>query len=96
MTFVLKKGDKAWSYNDLVQDSYSPKWELDFLPIDYRIQAGFISQSLGLTGLNYWAVTEWTSPSTAWTNRQGYADYPGEGILRVSRRPGGLRKDDEL
>lgn len=92
VTFVLKKGDKAWSYNDLVQDSYSPKWELDFLPIDYRIQAGFISQSLGLTGLNYWAVTEWTSPSTAWTNPQGYADYPGEGILVYPGGPAGLER----
>ena len=71
VTYVLQKGDKVWSYTDLVQDSYSPKWELDFLPINYRIQPGFISQSLGLTGLNYWAVTNWVSSSVAWTNPQG-------------------------
>ncbi len=84
VTYVLQKGDKVWSYNDIVQDSYSPKWELDFLPINYRIQPGFISQSLGLTGINYWAVTNWVSSSTAWTNPQGgngFFAYPGEGIL---------------
>jgi len=58
---VLKHGDQIWSYNTEVQDAYSPKWELDFLPINYRIQPGFINQSLGITGLLYWAVADWTS-----------------------------------
>jgi hypothetical protein len=31
---ALEKGDEAWSYNTLVQDSYSPKWEMDFDPIN--------------------------------------------------------------
>jgi hypothetical protein len=81
VTYVLKKGDKVWSYNDLVQDSYSPKWEIDFLPINYRIQAGFISQSLGLTGLLYWSVDNWSG--NPWKNPQGkgFPDYPGEGVL---------------
>src|SRR5207245_11035086 len=25
---ALQKGDAVWSYNDTVQDSYSPKWEI--------------------------------------------------------------------
>lgn len=89
--YVLQKGDKAWSYNDLVQDSYSPKWELDFLPIDYRIQAGFISQSLHLTGLLYWSVDDW-SPDP-WDNPQGgqNPDYPGEGVLVYPGGPVGLK-----
>ena len=91
VTYVLQKGDKAWSYNDLVQDSYSPKWELDFLPINYRIQAGFISQSLGLTGLLYWSVDDW-SPNP-WDNPQGKQDpdYPGEGVLVYPGAPAGLK-----
>jgi hypothetical protein len=91
VTYVLKKGDKVWSYNDLVQDSYSPKWEIDFLPINYRIQAGFISQRLGLTGLLYWSVDDW-SPNP-WKDPQGRQDpdYPGEGVLVYPGGPAGLK-----
>ena len=91
VTYVLKKGDKVWSYNDLVQDSYSPKWEIDFLPINYRIQPGFINQSLGLTGLLYWNVQDWSS--SPWTDPQGAQnpDYPGEGVLVYPGGPAGLK-----
>ncbi len=91
VTYVLQKGDKVWSYNDLVQDSYSPKWELDFLPINYRIQAGFISQSLGLTGLLYWSVDDWSADP--WKDPQGRQepDYPGEGVLVYPGAPAGLK-----
>src|SRR6185312_16359750 len=27
---AIAKGDSVWSYNTVVQDSYSPKWEIDF------------------------------------------------------------------
>ena len=81
---VLKKGDSVWSYNTLVQDAYSPKWEIDFDPINFRIQPGFINQSLGLSGLLYWRVDKW--PSDAWNNvnnagTYSSANYPGEGML---------------
>lgn len=91
VTYILQKGDRAWSYNALVQDSYSPKWEMDFMPINYRIQAGSISQSLGLTGLLYWSVDDW-SPEP-WKNPQGgqNPDYPGEGVLVYPGEPVGLK-----
>lgn len=81
---VLKKGDAVWSYNTLVQDAYSPKWEIDFDPINFRIQPGFISQSLNLSGLLYWRVDKW--PSDPWNNvnnagTYSSANYPGEGML---------------
>lgn len=80
---VLHKGDQVWSYNALVQDPYSPKWEIGFAPINFRIQPGFISQSLGLTGLLYWRVDLWTDDP--WNKVQTYAvgdnQYPGEGML---------------
>jgi hypothetical protein len=91
VTYILKKGDSAWSYNALVQDAYSPKWEIDFLPINYRIQPGFISQSLGLTGILYWSVDDWSLDP--WNDPQGNQDpdYPGEGILVYPGAPAGLQ-----
>jgi hypothetical protein len=94
VAYVLQKDDKVWSYNAEVQDGYSAKWKLDFLPFNYRIQPGFLSQSLGITGLNYYSVTNWISPSTAWINPQGGSDldaYPGEGILVYPGAPAGLK-----
>ena len=30
---ALASGGEFWSYNTLVQDDYSPKWEIDYLPV---------------------------------------------------------------
>src|SRR5690606_26710671 len=80
---ALQKGDEVWSYNALMQDQYSPKWQVDYAPINFRIQPGFINQSLGLSGLLYWKIDEW--PADPWNNVQnmnigGYG-YRGEGML---------------
>ncbi|MGJ5631599.1 glycoside hydrolase domain-containing protein [Nostoc sp. CALU 1950] len=89
---VLQKGDKVWSYNALVQDGYSPKWQIDFEPINYRIHPGFISQSLGLTGILYWRVDLWTKDP--WNDIQTYSQekdyYPGEGMLFYPGKQVGL------
>jgi hypothetical protein len=81
---VLQKGDSVWSYNTLVQDAYSPKWLIDFDPVNFRVQPGFINQSLNLTGLLYWRIDRW--PSDPWNNvnnagTYSSANYPGEGML---------------
>ena len=76
-----RKGDDVWSYNALVQDSYSPKWLIDFSPINLRIQPGFISQSLGLKGLLYWRVDLWSSDPWNEANSSQFPQYPGEGML---------------
>jgi Domain of unknown function (DUF4091) len=84
---AIRKGNQVWSYNALVQDDYSPKWEIDFKPINFRIQPGFISQSLNLTGLLYWQIDLWTKDP--WNDIQTYDSkdsnpkyyYPGEGML---------------
>lgn len=80
---VLAKGDRVWLYNTLVQDGYSPKWQIDFEPINYRIAHGFINQSLGLTGVLYWQVDLWTDDP--WNNVESFSEpnrhYPGEGML---------------
>jgi len=80
---VLAKGNEIWSYSEQEQDYYSPKWLLDFAPINYRIMPGFINQQFGFTGMLYSQVNLWsTSP---WTNVQawqaaGYT-FPGDGML---------------
>ena len=75
-----RQGMKLWSYNDMNQDSYSPKWEIDFPPINYAIQPGFINQAVGMKGLLYWKVDGWTSDP--WHNVDTYQGaYPGEGML---------------
>ncbi|MFB3880268.1 MAG: S-layer homology domain-containing protein [Armatimonadota bacterium] len=77
---VLAKGDEVWSYNCLAQDGYSPKWLLDYAPINYRIQPGFINQSLNMTGLLYWSADLWSADP--WNDVETYAPYfPGEGML---------------
>ncbi len=79
--YVISKGDHAWSYNCLVQDAYSPKWMIDFDPMDFRVQPGFINQSLNLTGILYWRVDLWSSDP--WNNvySSSFPTYPGEGML---------------
>lgn len=93
---VLRKGDQVWSYNSLVQDGYSPKWQIDFAPMNFRIQPGFISQSLGLTGLLYWRVDLWTRDP--WHNINTFFDrndslrpYPGDGMLVYPGEPVGVK-----
>jgi Domain of unknown function (DUF4091) len=80
---VIAKGDKTWFYTALTQDDYSPKWLIDFEPINYRIPHGFINQSLGITGVLYWRIDNWTGDT--WKDEQVYSHqneyFPGEGML---------------
>jgi len=89
---VLQKGDEVWSYNCLVQDPDSPKWQIDFSPINYRIQPGFLNQSLGITGLLYWGVDAWNDDP--WEDTESYKkggySFPGEGMLVYPGAAGGV------
>lgn len=79
-----QKGDQVWSYTTLVQDPYTPKWQIDFAPVNFRIQPGFLSQTFGLTGILYWRVDLWNSNEWTNVNTAGLfssANYPGEGAL---------------
>jgi hypothetical protein len=78
------RGSEVWSYNCLAQDGYSPKWLLDYAPINYRIQPGFLNWRRGLTGLLYWRVDYWSGGTgNPWTSGEVYSSssYPGEGML---------------
>jgi hypothetical protein len=91
---AIAKGDSVWSYTTLVQDGDSPKWEIDFPPINFRIQPGFLSQALNLSGIMYWRVDLW--PSDPWktvdtTGRFSSANFPGEGMLVYPGGEAGVR-----
>lgn len=76
---VRANGGEVWSYTALNQDDYSPKWQIDFSPMNHRIY-GFLNQSVGATGLLYWAVDSWSSDP--WTNPYTWeGTYPGDGFL---------------
>jgi hypothetical protein len=77
------RGLEIWSYNALSQESYSPKWAIDYAPANYRIQPGFLSQSLGYKGILYWSVDQWTADPfrDVITYTEGPYAFPGEGML---------------
>lgn len=80
---ALARGMEIWSYTALAQESYSPKWAIDYAPANYRIQPGFLNQSLGYKGLLYWSVDQWTAdPFRDVTSySEGSYAFPGEGML---------------
>ena len=79
---VLAKGDEVWFYTGLKGENY-PKWLIDYRPINFRIPQGFISQSLGITGVLYWRADLWTDDP--WNQLtvylKGRNTFPGEAML---------------
>lgn len=87
-----QKGDELWSYTCLAQDGYSPKWLIDYAPMNYRIMPGFLNQSLGLGGILYWAVDIWTADPWNDVDQRGSdgSSFPGEGQLIYPGEPVGV------
>src|SRR6266478_6981184 len=51
-----------WSYESCaVGTGGLPRWDIDFPPINERLQAGFLNQTQGATGLLYYGVDIWSS-----------------------------------
>jgi len=60
-----------WSYTSCnVGNGSNPRWDIDFAPINERLQAGFLNQTQGATGLLYYAVDRWNSGDslTSWNS----------------------------
>ncbi|MBZ5644117.1 MAG: DUF4091 domain-containing protein [Acidobacteriia bacterium] len=104
------QGGQTWVYTAVVQDSYSPKWAIDFSPVNYRLLGGFLSQSQGASGLLYWAVNSWAIHGVPdhWNDLvykenapgippgEGWLVYPGEhGGFVPSMRLKWIRKSVE-
>jgi hypothetical protein len=90
---ALKRGEKVWTYTALVQDTHSPKWLIDFAPINYRIMQGFLNQSMGFTGILEWCVDYWTKDpwrDVSYRHEDGN-NMPGEGMLVYPGKPAGCR-----
>ncbi len=80
---VMQLGDKVWFYTGQGV-KYSPLWQIDSAPINFRIPQGWIAPSLGLTGVIYWRTDWWTDKP--WQEVPVYSqgknrEFPGEGML---------------
>lgn len=81
-----KKDAEIWTYNCLVQDSYSPKYLLDYPLIDFRIQPGFINYAVDAEGFLFWVIDNWNTVGDPWEsqdmrfNGDGILFYPGEDV----------------
>lgn len=92
ITQALSAGTEIWSYNEQEQDYYSPKWLIDFAPINYRIFPGFMNQRFGFTGLLYADVASWSSDP--WNNVQSWSaggyTFPGDDDLVYPGQQAGI------
>jgi hypothetical protein len=88
---ALAAGMEVWSYTTANQDDFSPKWQIDFAPVNFRALPGFINQSLGFTGVLYWAVDRWTADP--WNDLSCVLDggsYPANAALVYPGAPVGV------
>jgi hypothetical protein len=76
-----------WSYAscDLGNGNY-PGWMIDFPPINERLNAGFLNQMEGATGLLYWRADNWTAGDAigSWNNPPTSGcgvSRPGDGLM---------------
>jgi hypothetical protein len=89
---AIAAGAEVWATTALAEDATAPPWLLDRPPLGYRLLPGFISQSLGLKGLLYWAVDHWGKDAWAdvtYRSADGRA-WPGEGVLVYPGAPAGV------
>lgn len=81
-----EKGCEIWTYTGLVQDNYTPKWQLDYDIINFRMIQGYINYSIDAKGFLYWALDRWNRVddpwnSVKWSNNNGVTSLQGDGIL---------------
>jgi hypothetical protein len=86
---VTRSGSELWTYNIWLQNSWGPKWMLDYSPVAYRL--GFISQALGISGA---LVAEY------WTKAQAHENPWVNGVFSFARggdsRSGPMNGDSQF
>src|SRR4051794_1641474 len=85
-------GAQVWAGMALADDPDVSPWLLDAPPLGYRLTPGFTSQSLGFTGLHYWAADRWSRQpwaDVAYRSADGRS-WPGEGVLVYPGAPAGV------
>jgi hypothetical protein len=93
----IAAGDSVWLYNVLVQDDYSPKQNLNWGSLDWRLSLGYLSANANFTGWQQWAVDCWGnnpwvdgSPggcSNTQVPGDGFSMYPGSYVGLVGYAP---------
>jgi hypothetical protein len=85
-------GDLIWFYNAQAPDNYSPKQNLNWNSLDWRLSLGYLSANLNLSGWQQWAVDCWGP--IPWTDGTpggcSSPDVPGDGFSMYPGGPAGL------
>ncbi|MDQ2775448.1 MAG: DUF4091 domain-containing protein [Acidobacteriota bacterium] len=93
----IAAGDQVWLYNVLVSDTYTPKQNLNWGSLDWRLSLGYLSANVGFTGWQQWSIDCWGSDP--WhsgapggcSNREvpgdGMSMYPGADVGLIGYAP---------
>ena len=88
----IAKGAQVWGTTTLAEDPAALLWLFDQPPASFRVLPGYLAQSVGLTGMTYWAVDYWRNdPYTdvIYHNDAG-GSFPGAGVLVYPGGPAGV------
>lgn len=70
----IAAGDELWTYTAEREDNFSPKWFIDYLPVEYRLYA-WLAVSYGMVGLEYWETCWWWNTNDPWEIMSEYKNY---------------------
>jgi len=88
----MAAGDQVWLYNAQVSDNYSPKQNLNWGSLDWRLAMGYLTANTGLSGWQQWAVDCWNSDP--WHSGApgdcSSPEVPGDGMSMYPGRDVGL------
>lgn len=93
----IAAGEQVWLYNTLVSDNYSPKQNLNWGSLDWRLAMGYLMANVGLSGWQQWAVDCWGSDpwhsgtpgdcSNPQVPGDGMSMYPGKDVGLLGYAP---------